>query len=257
MTVLALSPASQVPEGTVVAAPDVESVVERLLELGDTEHVLVVAADRAGHEAARAARLVLGESRLGVLRHEAPPTAWFVAVAALRMLPPVALGLAPALLEAVARDSRTAALLSSVTGLERPRPSMGLDLASRMPGSVFRVDWSAQTVARGDALDLPAGLAAITAASERPVRELDDTAWGPTRIELSVDGTFWGAKRWFEATVLLRPLEETVDGLLRHDVVAAAERCVSCARHVAGDLCVFCQIPVPSGAVPAHSGGHV
>ncbi|MBO3088541.1 hypothetical protein [Cellulomonas dongxiuzhuiae] len=252
-----MAPASQVPEGTVLAAPDAESVVARLLELGDAENVLVVATDRPGLEAARAARLVLGGERLGLLHHPVPPTASFVALAALRMLPPVALGLAPALLAAVTHDSRTAALVSSVSALDKPRPTMSLDLASRLPGSVFRVDWTAQTVTRSDAIDLPVGIAAVTTASERPVRDVDAAAWGPTQIQLDTDGAFWGAKRWFEATVLLRPLEETVGALVRPDVVAAAHRCASCGRHVAGDLCVFCQIPVLSGAAPVHSGGHV
>lgn len=257
MTVLALVPASQAPEGTALAAPDAESVVARLLELGDRQDVLVVATDAAGREAARAARLVLGGARLGLLVHEVPPTAGFVALAALRMLPTTALGLAPALLAAVAHDSRTAALVSSVAALERPRPSVGLDLASRVPGSVFRVDWTAQAVTRGDTIDLPGGIAAVTTASERPVRDVDRSAWGPTQVQLETDGAFWGAKRWLEATVLLRPLEETVGRVVRPDVVAAAARCVSCDRPVAADVCVFCQLPVLSGTAPAHSGGHV
>lgn len=256
MTVLVVAPATQVPEGTACASPDAESVVTQVLALGGAEPVLIVAADRAGEEAARAARLVLPDRGPGVLLHDAPPTAFFVAVAALRMLPPVALGMAPALLDAVAHDTRTAALVSSVAALRRPRPSVALDLASRLPGSVFRVDWTAQTVGRGQALDLPAGFAAITSAGERPV--VDGAGVGGTQVELTTDGSFWGAKRWYEATVLLRPLEDTVADQVRPDVVAALGRCASCGRPVAGDRCVFCQIPVPLAAAGhAHLGGTV
>jgi len=256
VTILALAPAQQLPAGTVVADPDTESVVAALLALGPQEHVLVVAADRAGYDAARAARLVLSREDVGVLLHEVPPTAFFVTVAALQMLPTIALGLAPAVLQGVAEGSRTVALLSSVTSLERPRPSVALDLASRLPGSVFRVDWAAQTVTRGAEVDLEPGIASITTASERPVAPVD-TSWGPAHVELPTDGAFWGAKRWFEATVLLRPLETTVEERLSPSAVAVVPRCVSCARLVTGTLCLFCHVHVPSGTSSVPTGGHV
>lgn len=257
MTILALVPAQRVPAGTVVAEPDPESVVAALLALGTHEPVLVVAGDAAGYDAARAARLVLGSEHVGALLHDVPPTAFFVSVAALQALPTIALGLAPSVLEGVAQDTRTAALLSSVTSLERPRPSVALDLASRLPGSVFRVDWTAQSVARAPELDLPSGVAVITTASERPVAPVDASGWGSGRVELTTDGSFWGAKRWFEATVLLRPLETMVEERLSPSAVSVLPRCVSCTRLVTGTLCLFCHVHVPSGTSPVPTGGHV
>lgn len=257
MSLLALAPADQVPEGTFTAQSDPESVVEAVLTLAGDEPVLAVVTDAPGRDAARAARLVLGATRLGIVEHVVPPTALFLSVAALRMIPPIALGLAPSVLDGIAQESSTVALLSSVTALERPRPSVAMDLASRLPGSVFRVDWGSQTIARESTLDLPSGVAVVTTSSERPVAEIGDVAAGATRLQLSTDGSFWGAKRWYEATVLRRTLEESVGARLSPSVVAATPRCLSCTRLVAGPHCVFCQIEVPTGTEHAHSGGHV
>lgn len=259
MSVLALAPAGQVPEGTLTVESDKESVVGAVLALSlqSDEPVLVVCTDGPGRDAARAARLVLGASRVGIVELTVPPTAFFVSVAALRMLPPVALALAPSVLAGIAQDTRTVALLSSVTALERPRPSVGMDLASRLPGSVFRVDWTSQTISRDASLDLPPGVAVVTTVSERPVVGSGEVSGGATHLQLATDGSFWGSKRWYEATVLLRTLEESVEARLSPSVIAVTPRCVSCTRLVAGPRCVFCQIEVPTGTDHAHSGGHV
>ncbi|MDQ0426309.1 hypothetical protein [Cellulomonas iranensis] len=257
MTILALAPAHRLPSGTVVAEPDAESVVAALLALDPEAPVLVVADSTAGRDAARAARLVLGQERVGVLAHEVPPTAFFVAVAALQMLPDIALGLAPSVLEGLGEGVRTVALVSSVAALERPRPSVALDLASRLPGSVFRVDWTAQTISRDQALDLPAGVATIATASERPVVAAGLPQPAQAHVDLATDGAFWGAKRWYEATVVVRALEETVEERLSPSFVAAVPRCASCARLATGPSCLFCQIPVPDGTVSVPTGGHV
>ncbi|MGY4643337.1 hypothetical protein [Cellulomonas sp. URHB0016] len=250
MSIVAIVPGNCVPSGMLTAAPSVDEVVDRVRAewAGGSQDVLLVFADPVGEEVARSVRLVLGATHLAVLALPLPPTALFVTANALQALPDYALGLAPELLEAVAGTMWTRVLLSSVSGLERPAPSLGQDLASRLPGQAFLVDWTAQTVIRSSGeLRVPAeAVGAVVSASEKPVLAIDRASW-PVRdvLDLQTPGTFWGAKRWFELSLVTVPPAGVAAWVVEDARRGAAARCPACGRVVAGASCVFCQVGLP------------
>lgn len=234
------------------------ALVELYRTARDGSSMLVVASDEAGAQAARAARLALGRADVGLVLCDVPPTLYFVTIAALRMLPPDALALAPALVDGIASVTVTSALLPSVAGLRRPRPGTALDVASYLPGTTFRVDWTGQTVASGRDLVVPeSATALVVTRSEKPVGQADEQAWPEARVDLETDGRYWGAKRWLEVTALTMPIDEVVSWVLGDDVLHRCAACPTCGRPVAGEQCVFCQVLVASPATEPLLGGHV
>jgi len=250
--IVAIAPAAHVPAGVTVAEPTTDAVVDavRAAWAGGQQDLMLLTGDDESEKVARAVRLVLGATHLAVVPLTLPPTAFFVVATALQMLPPHAIGLAPALVEESAATIWTRALLSSVSALDRPAPSLGQDLASRMPGSTFLVDWTAQTVQRtSEELEVPAGaVAAVVSESEKPVARVDRGTWD-TRdvVEISTSGSFWGASRWFELSLVAAPPARLVSRVIEAARVGQAERCPACGRVVAGSACVFCQV----GLTPA------
>lgn len=256
MTVLAIATPSQVPADIGAVSPDAGAVLEALLTRQPGQGMLVVASDRPGLEAARRARLALDDGSLGLVLCDVPPTLFFLTAAALASLPPEGLALAPLVVDSVSRGTRTTALISSVSGLERPRASVALDMASLLPRSTFVVDWNAQRVRSGLPDDLGPVEAVVVSRSEQPVGYVNERLWPETRLELETDGTFWGSRRWMEITALTAPLGSLVDAVLRSEVVDRLPSCPSCRRLVGGDTCVFCQLLVPAMADTPLPGGH-
>jgi hypothetical protein len=245
--VVAVVPAGHVPAGVPVAEPTPDAVLDAVQAVwtGARDDLLLLTADDDGERVARGVRLVLGATHLAVLPLRVPPTAFFVLATALQMLPPNAAGLAPALVEAVAGTTWTRALLSSVSALERPAPSIAQDLASRVPGSTFLVDWTAQTVGRStEDLAIPAGaVAAVVSASEKPVARTDRSSWPvPEVVDVASSGSFWGASRWLEVSLVAAAPAQLVARVVEAARAGQAGRCPSCGRVVAGASCVFCQV---------------
>ncbi|HEY5516054.1 MAG TPA: hypothetical protein VIK12_07600 [Pengzhenrongella sp.] len=247
MTVVAIAPLAQVPVGVVAISPDTGDVLEALRTRQPGQSVLVVASDRSGLEAARRARLALDDGSFGLVLCDIPPTLFFLTAAALADLPSDGFALAPMVVQSVSRGTRTTALISSVTGLERPRPSVSLDVVSLLPRTTFVVDWQAQQVRSGDPDEFGPAESVVVSRSERPVSPVDERLWPESRLELKTDGTFWGARRWMETTTLTAPLGALVDAVLRDEVVSRLPSCPSCRRLVGGDTCVFCQLLVSGG----------
>jgi hypothetical protein len=59
---------------------------------------------------------------------------------------------------------------------------------------------------------------------------------------MTEDGSYWGAPRWLEVTVVQAPLPRIVEPLLSQAPMSAA-RCRACGRPSWHTLCVFCQLP--------------
>jgi hypothetical protein len=245
--VVAIAPAEHVPDGVLVAAPSTDAVVDavRAAWAAGEQDVLLLAPDDESANIARGVRMVLGATHLAVVHLPLPPTAFFVAATALQLLPAHALGLAPALVEEATTTIWTRALLSSVSALERPAPSITQDLASRVPGSTFLVDWTAQTVERTtDGLPIPEGaVAAVFSGSDKPVAPLDRSTWAVgDLVEITTTGSFWGASRWLEVSLVAAHPSRLVSWVIEAARTGAATRCPACGRVVAGSACPFCEV---------------
>ncbi len=239
MPTIFVIPERAAPSGAAVIAADPGSIVEALsASRGD---VVVVSTDPKGAAAARAARFVLDDERVGLLALEAPPTLAFVLAAVAGYVPDPALGLLPGILERAVSRTRTFAALSSVADLRVPVPGLALTLRSVLPGGSFVVDWNAQQVTSAREIQLPAHAWSVVAQSEQPVRA-EAVGWSGESRALALDGLYWGAPRWLEVTVVQTSLPAIVEPLLS-TAQAGATRCRSCGRAGGGGICVFCQLP--------------
>ncbi len=244
---------AHVPPGAGHAPADLSGLLTALGHARADGATLLVAVTEEGLAAARSARVGLADPDLGVLECLVPPTRVFLVAAALATLPAMALGLASAVIRAVEQATTTRALLSSVAGLTRPRPSLWLDATSYLPGRTYLVDWDVGSVSTGSSLDLAPGRLAVVNRSAKPLDPAEPLFAGE-RVDLTSDGTFWGAKRWWEVSVMASSLDDVVDRALVPDAVAAMPECPSCGRASSGEVCAFCQIPVAARTEPVLRG---
>jgi hypothetical protein len=217
------------------------AVVDAVAEL-PADDVVLATRDEQARKVARAARLVLGAERVGVLHVDAPCTAWAVMLAGIS-----ASGLTASSARAVADEvlarTTTRALVSSVASLHRPAPTFRQHAGSYLPGTAFVVDAGRGTVGRfrGN-LGVPdGGDVLVVARSARPVVREEDGALLPRTpdTELTGVGDGWPAARWLEVS--------TIDGSLGAAVTTALSRsylwgaCDACGRAVTA-ACIFCDI---------------
>ncbi|OJV58709.1 MAG: hypothetical protein BGO38_15045 [Cellulomonas sp. 73-145] len=237
------------PEGCQRADADPEAVIDVVSRLPAGTDALLVTNDPQARKVAQSVRLALGGERVGLVHHEAPPTAFYLALSAAQLLPEQSLGLAGELLTAVSAATSTSAVLSSVASLQKPSPSLLHHVASLWPPSRFAVDWQNQTVRLGDEAQAPEGVAVVVCASAKPVGPSQTRPGPATELEPEAGAAFWGAARWFEASVLLTGLDTLVARTVMATSAPGARTCPSCDRPGGADLCAFCQLPVvePTG----------
>lgn len=222
--------------------------------------IVLLCADEDAWSESRAVRLAYGRHDIGLLRCEIPTTALFVVVTALAIFRDRDLSLAGALSDLVSRATSTYVLMSSVTNLDRPTPSLVQHVASLWPPSRFVVDWSEQRVTRAETIPPVDGRVAVIARSAKPIDTFDEASLPVERVEVELGSGPgpWRAARWVEVTTLHEWLEDIVAYVLDPTENRNRPTCRSCDRVGWGQLCVFCQLPlVESSLVPvvATSGG--
>ncbi|MCL2424210.1 MAG: hypothetical protein FWD11_10025, partial [Micrococcales bacterium] len=208
-------------------------------DIGSTDReVVLVTTGARGVEAARATRLALGNTHLGLLPLTAPPTLVYVFAAVAAMVPDFAMGYLPNVFARTSHYTRTFAALSSVRGMTRPEPSRAT--LRRWGGGPYVVDWQTQSVEPGKEITLPQHAWAVSSSSDRPPT-VTKNGWPPRAVELDEDGSFWGSQHWLEVTAVSQP-PQAIIGSLFASIPPDAVQCRSCARVCGGDICVFCQV---------------
>ena len=216
--------------------------------------VLVVAGGAEALRAARIAVFTLRRPDVAVIDLSGPPTRRVTLTYALQHLPPEAYGYADAVVATVQLVCRTRALLSSVSRLAEPRPSLTDHVAGWFPGQFFAVDVEGGTVRRmrHPHLTPSAGPFAVTASGWRHAIQPTVTPLPATTSEAvgPAGSGHWQAQQWWEVTVAQVPIADAV----RHALATARpRRCPSCTRPVTGQRCRFCAVLVPGPPGPVSS----
>jgi len=253
--VIAVADPSAVPDAYRTSPADPAALLDAVAAVPPAADVLLLTGGRRATDAARAVRLALGESRIGVVEHDVPATAFYVGAAAAGALPDNALGLVPAVLAAVEDACTTQVVVSSVGRLSSPNPSLWQHAQGLWPTTRFVVDERAGTVRLGAEPPVVDGPTVVVATSTPPAFE-PDPAWADRRVDVADDGARWGSRRWTATTVLHADLVELVSALLRPAALAGYPRCRSCGRVGLLDACVFCRLPLPldNPVVTTHGG---
>lgn len=263
MPIVAVCDAAFVPPGVLHVGPEASAVIDLVAGLDPADPVVLVSQASAGTLAARSARLALGDPRVGLLSHEVPGTAFFLAAAALRLLPNSALSLASCTAALAAHTTSTRALLSSVSTLVRPTPSFGDHVRSLWPSSRFVVSWGEDTVVPGRRIEPVPGVVTVVARSARSWADLDESAWAGETVELpqAQGAPAWASARWVEVSTLREGLDTVIRAVTDPAATRDFPHCRSCERMGWAGLCVFCQLPVGDEAAgtpilsPASQGG--
>jgi hypothetical protein len=249
--IIAIADQARVPGGVRSSAADRCAIADAIDDVPAGAEIVLVSSDTVGWRESRAIRLGYGQERIGLLRVDAPPTAFFLVTAALAMLRDDQLGLASATAALASSVSSTQVLLSSVTSLERPAPGLGQHLASLWPTTRYLVDWDLQSVARAHTIGSTVGLAVVVARSPKGFADVDERAWPAARVELVVGAAApWHASRWLEVTTLGERLDEVITSVQHPEMTQALPTCRSCARQGYGERCVFCQLPLSDSELP-------
>lgn len=241
MQVIAIGGSEGVHPAVHRVEPALGEVVEAVAGLLADDVVLATRGEPA-RKVSRAARLILGPERIGLLHVDVPVTAWAVMLEGLSAQGLTASS-ARAVADGVLSRTTTRALLSSVASLQRPTPTFRQHAGSYLPRTAFVVDTGRGTVARfRGRLGVPdGGDTLVVARSSRPVVRDEDGDLLPRTpdTELTAAQAGWSASRWFEVS--------TIDGALSTAVATALSRsylwgaCDACGRAVSG-ACIFCDI---------------
>lgn len=248
MLVIAIGAPDGVHPAVCRSDPTLDAVVAVLADLpaGD---VVLATRDAQARKVARAARLVLGPERLGLLHIDTHVTAWAVVLAGL-VTGGLTASSARAVADVVLARITTRALVSSVASLESPTPTFRQHAGSLLPRTAFVVDPGRGTVGRfHEKLGIPSGgdMLVVARSAKPVVPGTADLLPRPADGELVGAEPGWHAARWFEAS--------TIDGPLSWAVASAASgshrwsACAVCGRAATG-TCIFCDIAVR----PARTG---
>lgn len=241
MQVIAIGAAEGVHPDVHRVEPTLDAVVDTVAAL-PSDDVVLTTRDEPARKLARAARLVLGPERIGLLHVEVPVTAWAVMLAGLS-----AQGLRASAARVVADEvlsrTTTRALLSSVASLQHPTPTFRQHAGSYLPRTAFVVDVGEGTVARfRGGFGVPdGGDVLVVARSARPVVREGDADLLPREpdAELTGQSTGWRAARWLEVSTIGGELGAAVASALSRSYLWGA--CDTCGRAVAS-ACLFCDI---------------
>ena len=244
MPIVAVADPAHVPGG-MLAGSSLVDVIAAIRETGPTSDVVLLTHDLTGLRIAWSARLACGEDRVGIVYKDMPPTAFYAVASVCQGLPEEALGLAGVAATATLNVLTTHTLLSSVTSVERPIPSLGQHLASLWPGTRFVVDHRVDTVRRVKAMPDPIGIALVIAGSPKEFAGLDTSNWPQTRTTLPAmaNSTAWQASRWLEVSALAQPAESILGGVLHDQQLSQYVTCSTCDRPGWGRRCIFCEVP--------------
>lgn len=238
------------PEGVPPAAHAVPCSTDAVVDaVRATEgDVLLAVRDTEGRRVARATRLALGAERVGILYTPSPFTAWVAAIQVLGAMPPdVELSRAAEIASALSAALHTRVVLSSVASLEKPSPTLNQHLRGALPGGRFLVDLRAGTVETfSGTLDADSPLV-VVARSEKPVVDGLGNNWPEGRAEIGAVEAGWKASRWLEVTTLDEEQWYGATARLRRPG-AWIPRCPACDRAGSLATCLFCDIPLSTGA---------
>ena len=193
------------PQAEAASDRDVLQAIEVLEGLGPVPALLLCRTGKDEHDA-RLVRAVLSRSALGVLPLDEPETRFRVLAYCLCLLSPQALGQAPVVADALRPALRTRVVLTSVSKLTSPAPSLGQHLQSMLPGSRFELDLDRGRVIRLGSTAWTApdkGRLAVWAADDESGRVTANLArLGLHQEPLLPASRRWPTKAWAEMTVL-------------------------------------------------------
>lgn len=189
------------PQAEAASDRDVLQAIELLEGLGPAPVLLLCRTGKDEHDA-RLVRAILSRSAPGVLPLDEPETRFRVLAYCLCLLSRHALGQAPVVADAL----RTRVVLTSVSRLTSPAPSVGQHLQSMLPGSRFELDLNRGRVVRLGSPTWTApdkGRLAVWAADDESGRVTANLArLGLHREPLLPTSRRWPTKAWAEMTVL-------------------------------------------------------
>lgn len=246
MPLIAVTDPSRVPDGT-SCATELEGLVALLRAAGPGTDSVLVSHTAAGAALARAARLACGERSVGLLHVPSPATAFFATTGALRLLPQECLGLAGVVSSILASTMWTRVVLGRLGEPGAPEPTVGQRIRGVFPGARFVVDPVADVVEPVRELVAPAGVMVLVGSSPagaRPDPRVDLSAGGAYRFDIDLGEAGWRARRWTEATVLTRNVDDIVRHALQPSSYAYYSSCSACGRIAWGERCIFCQVPL-------------
>ena len=193
------------PQAEAASDRDVFQAITLLEGLAPAPALLLCRTGKDEHDA-RQVRAVLNRSALGVLPLDESETRFRVLAYCLCLLGPQALGQAPVVADALRPALRTRVVLTSVSRLTSPAPSLGQHLQSMLPGSRFELDLNRGRVVRLGSSTWTApekGRLAVWAADDESGRVTANLAQlGLHRESLLPMSRRWPTKAWAEMTVL-------------------------------------------------------
>lgn len=224
----------------------------RQIEAHGSAPILLVS--KAGNDARAAGllRQALGPGDIAVLVHTSQsPTRQLLLSLCLAQLASSDLGLAPAILDALDSQVSTRAVVTSVSRLSSPAPSLSQHLRSLLPGSMFAIDTGSKRVASVSSPEwqpvTPRTIGAWCMGSKagRLTSGLAET--GLPQITAPTGVMPWGASAWAEMSTLA----EAPDALVsRLSSAVGSWWCPHCSRRVAGRGCLFCGTILPEAPRP-------
>ena len=242
------------PQAEAASDRDVLQAIEVLEGLGPVPALLLCRTGKDEHDA-RLVRAVLSRSALGVLPLDEPETRFRVLAYCLCLLSRHALGQAPVVADALRTALRTRVVLTSVSRLTSPAPSVGQHLQSMLPGSRFELDLNRGRVVRLGSPTWTApdkGRLAVWAADDESGRVTANLArLGLHREPLLPTSRRWPTKAWAEMTVL-----DADPSPLANEALARVARnaCPRCGLPATPTGCLMCGTWPYAGAfhpVPA------
>ena len=242
------------PQAEAASDRDVLQAIEVLEGLGPVPALLLCRTGKDEHDA-RLVRAVLSRSALGVLPLDEPETRFRVLAYCLCLLSPQALGQAPVVADALRPALRTRVVLTSVSKLTSPAPSLGQHLQSMLPGSRFELDLNRGRVIRLGSTTWTApdkGRLAVWAADDESGRVTANLArLGLHQEPLLPASRRWPTKAWAEMTVL-----DADPSPLANEALARVARnaCPRCGLPATPTGCLMCGTWPYAGAfhpVPA------
>src|SRR5699024_10919840 len=140
------------------------------------------------------------------------------------------LGLIGAIERYVVQRSYTQVLMSSVSRLERPNPTLIDHVGSLIPGTRYLVDWTRQQITRAKNLAPIEAPLHVLARSEHQWPEDKLLPLPPHAIALPVMAQAWDSRRWIELSAVFSPPEEVVRTVTAHHQPGQSPTCVGCGR---------------------------
>lgn len=232
------------------------------LEGRDAMPVLLLCRTGKDERDARLVRAVLDRKALGVFPLDEPETRFRALVYCLCRLRPQAFGQAPAVVDALRPTLRTRIVLTSVSRLTHPAPSLGQHLQSMLPGSCFELDLNQERVTSISSITWAApaaGRLALWAADDKTGRITANLPrLGLHREPLLPVSRQWPAKAWAEMTVL-----DADPSPLANEALAQIARmiCPHCGQRATPMGCLMCgtwprtSISRPAPAPPPAPSG--